>query len=139
MKNKEIIIGIAVALILGAGLWFYNQSKIQAPEQEIGLSPEPVPTEQVGQEKTFEITAKRWEFNPNRIEVNQGDLVILKLKSLDVEHGLAIPEFGVNETFTAGEEKVVMFRADKTGVFPFFCSVYCGPGHSEMRGELIVR
>jgi len=31
------------------------------------------------------------------------------------------------------------FVADKVGEFNFFCNVYCGEGHSEMGGKLVVR
>ena len=67
-----------------------------------------------------------------------GDKVRLKVKSIDVDHGLAIPEFGVNLILKPNELQTVEFVADKKGEFPFFCSVYCGVGHGGMRGKLIV-
>ena len=84
------------------------------------------------------VTAKRWEFIPDTITVKQGDVVRLSVKSIDVSHGLAIPEFGVNEFLVAGKTIEIEFVADKAGVFPFFCSVQCGAGHSTMNGQLIV-
>ena len=31
------------------------------------------------------------------------------------------------------------FIADKKGEFEMFCSVYCGQGHGQMKGKLIVK
>lgn len=88
--------------------------------------------------KSFSITADQWSFKPDTITVNKGDTVKIEVKSVDVAHGFAIPTFGVNKKFEAGETINVEFVADKSGTFPFFCSVFCGAGHSSMKGSLIV-
>ena len=88
--------------------------------------------------KTFNVIAKQFEFDPGVITVNQGDTVILKIKSIDSTHGFYIPEFGVSQTLSSGQEETVQFVADKKGTYTFFCNVYCGSGHSEMKGTLIV-
>src|SRR3989344_6617446 len=109
----------------------------------------PVPTE-TGQQDTevfqadssgvkeFSIIAKDFEFTPSTITVNKGDTVKLNIKSEDTVHGISIPEFNVNKDIPAMEEVSVEFVADKSGNFPFKCSVYCGSGHREMKGTLIV-
>jgi len=88
--------------------------------------------------KEFSIIAKKFEFVPGTITVNKGDTVKLNIKSEDVDHGIAIPEFNVKKDIPAGQEATVEFVADKAGTFPFRCSVYCGSGHSDMDGTLIV-
>ena len=88
--------------------------------------------------KEFTIVAKQFSFEPNTITVKTGDLVRLRVKSVDVAHGIGISEFGVNELLSPGEEKTVEFTASKPGTFTIFCSVLCGSGHSGMRGTLIV-
>ena len=45
------------------------------------LSPSPANRE-------FEITARQYSYNPYRIEVNRGDNVTLRMRSLDVAHGV---------------------------------------------------
>lgn len=92
-----------------------------------------------GETKEFEITAKYWEFTPSRIEVNKGDKVTLKLKSIEGVHGFLLSDFGVNMVLRQGEEVEVEFIADKTGEFSFFCNIPCGQGHSGMNGMFIVR
>jgi|SRR3989344_537313 len=92
-----------------------------------------------GELKEFDMVAKQFEFTPSTIEVNQGDTVKINLKSDDVEHGIAIPEFGVSKTVSPGKTITVEFVADKKGTFEFHCSVMCGSGHKEMTGEIIVK
>jgi cytochrome c oxidase subunit II len=87
----------------------------------------------------IQVTAKQWEFVPDTITVNRGDDVRLSIESIDVNHGIAIPDFGVNAFLKPGEVTDVEFVASKTGTFSFFCSVQCGQGHGSMRGTLIVK
>ena len=89
--------------------------------------------------KQFDITAMKWKFEPSTIEVNQGDVVILKVKSVDVDHGFALSNFGVSESLEAGKEVSIQFTADKKGNFTFFCDVFCGTGHADMKGMLVVK
>ncbi len=89
--------------------------------------------------RRFEITASRYQFVPARIEVRQGDVVELVLRSLDTDHGLAIKAYGVKVAIPKGGESVgVSFVARQPGTFPFECSEYCGSGHKRMKGELVV-
>ena len=46
--------------------------------------------------KEFDISAKKFSFEPSVITVKKGDTVRLKVTSLDVDHGIGIPEFNVN-------------------------------------------
>ncbi len=91
-----------------------------------------------GELKTFKMTAKQWEFNPSVITVSQGDHVRLEIASIDVEHGFSIKDLGIDSKLKPGKTEIVEFVADKRGTFEFYCSVYCGEGHSEMEGTLIV-
>ena len=88
--------------------------------------------------KEFTMTAKKWEFSPSTITVNKGDTVKLTIRSIDVEHGFDLPAFNINENLEPGQDTMVQFVADKAGTFRFYCSVYCGSGHSGMEGSLIV-
>lgn len=94
---------------------------------------------ETGEVKEFSVEAFNWGFKPESIEVNQGDRVKITAKSTDVDHGFAIKEFGVNLKLKPGEEKSVEFVADKKGTFTMYCSVYCGEGHREMKGVLVVK
>jgi cytochrome c oxidase subunit II len=82
--------------------------------------------------------AKQWDFTPSTVAVRKGDLVRLTVTSIDVDHSISIPAFGVNNHLSPGKTVVVEFLADKIGEFPFICAVYCGSGHGGMRGTLVV-
>ncbi len=89
--------------------------------------------------RRFEIAASRYRFDPARVEVRQGDVVELVLRSLDTDHGIAIKAYGVKVAIPKGGERVgVSFVANQPGTFPFECSEYCGSGHRQMKGELVV-
>ena len=89
---------------------------------------------------TFQITASKYEFTPKEIEVEQGETVVLELRSADVEHGLEIKELKVSVVIPkTGETVRTEFIAEKSGTFSFKCSEYCGNGHSRMKGRLIVK
>lgn len=89
--------------------------------------------------KEIEIIAKQWEFQPAVIELKKGDKVKLKIRSVDVAHGFAIPVgYKMDKRLNPGEIIEVEFVADKTGEFPYFCSIGCGRGHFDMKGKIIV-
>lgn len=48
-----------------------------------------------GETRRFTVTASRYAFDPDRIEVRQGDHVELVLRSADTIHGLGIEAYGV--------------------------------------------
>ncbi|MBI5398346.1 cupredoxin domain-containing protein [Candidatus Woesearchaeota archaeon] len=92
----------------------------------------------VEQIKKFNIIAKQWAWVPDTITVNLGDEVELNITSQDVPHGFYLPDFGVSQHLGRGESATVKFTADKAGTFGFSCNVYCGAGHGDMVGKLVV-
>ena len=89
--------------------------------------------------KEFRITAKQFSFEPESIEVSKGDKVRLIVTSVDVAHGISIPEYQINERLDVGKPVTIEFTADKSGSFAEFCSVFCGQGHGKMKGSIIVK
>lgn len=90
-------------------------------------------------EVKFSITATQFSFKPERIIVEHGQKVTLHLMSLDVAHGFALPEFGIEKELLPNEPVTVTFIASRKGNFPFVCSVICGHSHPSMVGNLIVK
>ena len=88
--------------------------------------------------RTIKVKASQFKFDPVEINVKLGEKVKLEIESLDVDHGFALPTFNVNAMLKAGTTTTVEFTADKKGNYPFFCSVFCGSGHGNMRGAIIV-
>ncbi len=85
-----------------------------------------------------QVSAKRYDFSPDPIRVKQGSHVILELESLDVTHGLAMGEYGIDVTLPPHKKLTVEFYAKEPGEFTMRCSHFCGLGHLGMRGKLIV-
>ena len=93
----------------------------------------------VGDVKTFDVVASRFQFEPATITVEQGDSVRLRLHTADRPHGLAIKAFRVRALIPKTDEAVtVEFVADQAGAFDITCSEYCGSGHAAMKGRLVV-
>lgn len=83
--------------------------------------------------------AFRYGFAPDPLVVRAGENVRLRVKSRDVTHGMTIPDIKFSTTIEAESAKDVEFTAPADpGKYPVFCSVYCGPQHGNMRGEMIV-
>ena len=89
--------------------------------------------------RIINVNAFRFDFEPNQITVNKGEKVKLIVTSTDVAHGFALPDYGINVPLPAGKQTAIEFTADKQGSFTFFCSIYCGSGHSSMKGTLAVK
>lgn len=117
---KKILIVIIVLAILVMGFVFFKSSN---------------PTGSIVKENIREITlnASRFQYNPDIIEVKKGDRIKININNLDTIHGIRIPDFNVKGNST------VEFIADKTGTFDFYCTVFCGDGHKDMKGTLIVK
>jgi nitrite reductase (NO-forming) len=74
------------------------------------------------------------------LRVGEGDVVQVSLVNNDgIEHDVVFPDFnaGTDRVARKGASSVTVFRADKAGVFAYFCSL---PGHRQagMEGTLAV-
>lgn len=88
-------------------------------------------------ERTIHMGVRQYEWDPSTIRAKKGELVRLVIHNADVKHGLVIPDLGVDQDIPP-DGAVVEFMASKVGTFEFFCSVWCGEGHMEMRGKIII-
>ena len=86
-----------------------------------------------------EVTVKRFAFEPERIEVTEGDRIQLVVRSADGIHGIGIKKFKVEKKIPRGETVTIDFVASAAGEFPVLCSEYCGKGHEDMKGTLVVK
>ena len=89
--------------------------------------------------KEVKLEAYQYGFFPDPLIVKKGDIVTLNISSRDVTHGVYIKEYGINVRVSKGAPLKIEFFADKPGTFDIICSVYCGSGHSDMKGRLIVQ
>ena len=84
------------------------------------------------------IGAKKFEFHPNKVTAKTSQTVVLVLTSEDRIHGFKMPDFGLRTDIVPGQETRVALLPAKPGSFTFFCDVFCGDGHEDMDGTLIV-
>lgn len=105
--------------------------------------------------REFNLEAFNWGYRADgnivdKLGVCEGDLVRINLSVKSHEHvghdsGKAAHGFGIsiNDKFlfvqaAEGETKTLEFIASKAGTYLFVCTVYCGEGHGDMRGQLYV-
>lgn len=80
----------------------------------------------------FNVTAKRFSFQPEQITVEDNRPVILEITSDDVTHGLKSKDFNFNATIHKGQTTEVTFTPHQAGRFVARCSHFCGMGHGSM-------
>ncbi len=99
--------------------------------------------ERNGNRVTVYMTLIRSHLTPDVIEVNKGDHVTIHLTNVeaakDATHGFAISDYNINLSVEPGEVETVEFTADRSGVFPYYCTEFCSALHLEMTGHLLVK
>lgn len=89
-------------------------------------------------EQVIKVTAKKYEYSPSEIIVKKGVPVTLEFTSLDRPHGFSCPDLAIRTDIMPGKVSRVHFVAQKTGTFEFHCDLFCGEGHENMTGKIIV-
>ena len=88
-------------------------------------------------------TLIRSHITPEIIEVDEGNDVTIHLTNLeraeDQTHGFTVSKYNVNGSWEPGKTASVSFKADKPGVFPYYCAEFCSALHLEMEGYLLVK
>ena len=84
------------------------------------------------------VAASKFEFTPDTVKAKAGQPLTFVLTSLDRIHGFKMPEFGIRTEIIPDRETRVTITPQKAGQYAFFCDVFCGDGHEEMGGTLIV-
>ncbi len=88
--------------------------------------------------KVISVTAKKFEYSPNTIQLKVGETVILEFVSQDVIMGFNLPDFKLRTDIIPNIKTRLPFTPDKVGSFTFYCDIFCGAGHEDMNGLLIV-
>ncbi len=118
---------LLISIIIGSAVGLVGISLAEAQQQDSYV-------------KHFTVKAFRFGFDPERLIVNQGDIVIITIESLDAVHGFYIEDYEVRQDFiTPGSPETVSFVADKVGMFRIHCSTICGSLHPFMMAQLEVQ
>jgi len=88
-------------------------------------------------------TVIRSHITPEVFEVEEGETVSIHLTNLeraeDETHGFAIYDENVQLSIEPGKTVTATFKADKPGVYPYYCTEFCSALHLEMQGYMLVR
>ena len=98
----------------------------------------PNPPGRAAEPRVVRIVAKRFSYTPSEITLKKGEPVVLELISEDRVHGFKLPAFKIRTDVRPNEVTRVPLTPDRTGTFTFACDVFCGDGHDDMTGTLIV-
>jgi cytochrome c oxidase subunit 2 len=104
-----------------------------------GLAPILQPDADLPGRRAITLTARKFTFDPDVIDVRHNDVVRLTITSADIAHSFTVDAYRIQKRIPPGGTVTFEFRADEVGRFPFYCSMRADPGCAEMRGELIVR
>ena len=149
-KSSSSLIIVLIILIIAAGAYALYRNKAsktdneatptesEQPASTLPAPPATPPPPAEGEVKTFTIEAKPFSFTPTEIRVKKGDTVKIVVNNTQGFHDWVLDEFNARTQQTTGPATAeVVFMADKTGTFEFYCSV---GEHRKMgmKGNLIV-
>lgn len=89
-------------------------------------------------ERVIKVVAKKFTFVPGEIHVAMGETVVFQLTAPEVPMGFSLPDFNQRVDVIPGKVATLRLTPDKTGTFTFLCDLFCGSGHEDMNGTLIV-
>ncbi len=85
-----------------------------------------------------QMIAQMWSFQPRRIEIPAGSQLDIYLRAADILHGFKIEGTNINMMAVPGSINYMQLTFDEPGTYPLICHEYCGVGHHNMRGEIVV-
>lgn len=89
--------------------------------------------------RIIEMTARRFAYEPNEIALRAGERVVIAIRSLDLVHGMNIPELGMRLDLVPGRVTRLELQPKAPGTIDFVCDNFCGDGHEQMHGRFVVR
>jgi uncharacterized cupredoxin-like copper-binding protein len=137
------LLAYAVIAVVAYGLFYYfilakntgyNSQQNSAPTAEQTQVQQPAAAAQ-----KITVEGSEYAFTPSKITLKKGQTTEITFKNVGkYAHNLSIPALSVkSKTIQPGEQDVFTLTPDKTGSFPFSCTV---PGHADkgMTGTLTV-
>lgn len=130
-RRKIIAVGAgtlaALGLLLGANVAAVDSAR----------APQAAPA--AGQERVVKVVVQRFVFTPTEIVLRAGQPTVLEFQSLDFTHGFNVPDLKIRADLPPGQTTRVHLTPLKPGVYDFLCDNFCGAGHEQMNGKIIVK
>lgn len=79
-----------------------------------------------------------WQWVPEEITVPKGATVTFIMTTVDVIHGFRVPDTALNAMLIPGQISQVEATFDEEGTYSVICHEYCGIGHHNMGGRIVV-
>ena len=89
-------------------------------------------------EKVIPVVARKFVFLPSRITLKRGEPVVLEFTAPEVVMGFNIPALKLRTDIVPGQVARLRLLPEQAGTFDFLCDIFCGDGHEDMTGQLIV-
>jgi cytochrome c oxidase subunit 2 len=103
----------------------------------LGLAALPV-FAQPAEPQVVKLVAERFQYTPREFRVKAGRPVVIEFTSVDFVHGFNMPDLNVRADLPPGMVTRVRLAPVKAGTYDFLCDNFCGEGHEEMHGRMIV-
>ena len=88
--------------------------------------------------RVIKVAARKFVFTPDTIHLKKGETVELELTTEDVVMGFSAPDLKVRSDIIPGMVKRLRITPENTGKFTFHCDIFCGSGHEDMAGTIVV-
>ena len=85
------------------------------------------------------IVAQKFKYTPNEIVLKKGQASVLEFTALDFVHGFHLPDLKIRSDLMPGRVTRIELKIDKEGTYEFLCDNFCGDGHEEMVGKIVVK
>ena len=85
------------------------------------------------------IVAQKFKYTPNEIVLKKGQASVLEFTALDFVHGFHLPDLKIRSDLIPGRVTRIELKIDKEGTYEFLCDNFCGDGHEEMAGKIVVK
>jgi cytochrome c oxidase subunit 2 len=121
--------GLCVIMFLWATSLFIRNSRPPEASAEIFV---------VGKQWMWKVQHPEGPREINELHVPVNRPIKLTMTSEDVVHDFGVPAFRIKKDVVPGIYTTEWFQAMQTGKFHLFCDQYCGMGHSNMVGWIVV-
>ncbi len=132
---KVEITWTVIPLILSLGLFAWGAKTYLDIEQP---PPGALEIQVVGKQWMWKIQHQEGNREINELHVPLGRTIKVTLASQDVIHSFFLPAFRLKQDAVPGRYTTEWFKPTRAGTFHLFCAEYCGTGHSQMVGKLVV-